>query len=234
MKEVKHFSFDLWLTLIKSNPEFKKERVNYFYTKFNFMNKSIEHVEKSFRYVDLMCNSINEKTGKNIDAEEMYLMVLYQINGNANSFDDIDTSKLYVDIENLLFKYSPTLYCDTTIKCLENIKHNENLTTNILSNTAFIKGKTLREVLERLKISKYFDFQIYSDEVFISKPNIDIYELLINNVRKIRSNLNIERNEIIHVGDNPIADIKGANSAGLRSFQINSNHQLISNLLIYV
>ena len=59
----KHYSFDLWLTLIKSNPRFKQERTSYFYEKFNTKNKSIEEVALIFRQVDLMVNAINEKTG---------------------------------------------------------------------------------------------------------------------------------------------------------------------------
>jgi len=51
-----------------------------------------------------MCNSINEKTGGNINSEEMYLMVLFDINGGSLLFENIDVEKLHLDMENLLFK----------------------------------------------------------------------------------------------------------------------------------
>jgi putative hydrolase of the HAD superfamily len=71
-----HYSFDLWLTLIKSNPYFKIERTKIFHRDFNPAGKSIDDVARAFRQVDLMCNAVNERTGKNIDADEMYLMVI--------------------------------------------------------------------------------------------------------------------------------------------------------------
>lgn len=41
MQKFKHYSFDLWLTLIKSNPEFKLKRTIFFYDKFNRLKKSL-------------------------------------------------------------------------------------------------------------------------------------------------------------------------------------------------
>jgi putative hydrolase of the HAD superfamily len=232
MKTIKHFSFDLWFTLIKSNIDFKKERAKYFHEKFNSSNKSILEIENIFRSVDLMCNSINEKTGCNISSEEMYLMVIYQINdNNKNYFSNIDLSELYSKMEQLFFNYSPTVFCNQTINVLDSIKQNQTTTTNILSNTAFIKGLSLRKLVNNLGIEQYFDFQIYSDEVNFSKPNIKIYDLLINEIHTLRKTSKIALKEILHIGDNPIADIRGAELKGLKTFQINTNQSTILNLI---
>ena len=64
MSRFRHYSFDLWLTLIKSNPAYKPERAGIFYRDYNSLNKSLEEIAAIFRQVDLMCNAINEKTGK--------------------------------------------------------------------------------------------------------------------------------------------------------------------------
>ncbi|RYD21052.1 MAG: HAD family hydrolase, partial [Spirochaetia bacterium] len=72
MKKYKHYSFDLWMTLIRSNPAFKLERTRFFYQHFNCKEKTLEEVGLVFRQIDVMCNAINEKTGGNIHAEEMY------------------------------------------------------------------------------------------------------------------------------------------------------------------
>jgi putative hydrolase of the HAD superfamily len=230
MNHIKHFSFDLWFTLIKSNPAFKKERALYFHRTFNSINKSIEEVELVFRNVDLMCNAINEQTGKNISSEEMYLMVIYQLNNSPAPFGGIDIGSLYKEMEALIFKYNPTVFNPQTISCLERIKQNPDTTLNILSNTAFIKGSTLRTVIEYLQLSKYFDFQIYSDETGTSKPNAAIFNILFDNIYSVRKSKDISLSEILHVGDNPIADIAGAESVGISAFQINSNDKLITNL----
>ncbi|MDN3583479.1 HAD family hydrolase [Mucilaginibacter flavus] len=224
-----HYSFDLWLTLIKSNPYFKIERTKIFHRDFNPGGRSIDEVAKAFRQVDLMCNAVNENTGKNIDADEMYLMVISLINDNQLSLTDIDTVKLYQDMEKLLFYYLPLVYSPVTISTLQHLKRKEGVTFNLLSNTGFIKGATLRKVLVELKLHEYFDFQLYSDEVGMSKPNPALFALMLQQIKQINNNINL--NSIIHVGDNPRADVEGAKAAGIKSLLINSNNQSILSLL---
>lgn len=228
---IKHYSFDLWFTLIKSNPVFKSKRATYFFEHFNTLHKSLEEVQQIFRQVDLMCNTINEKTGKNIDAEEMYLMVLYQLNDGFEMFEQFDLSELYVEMEKLIFSYSPTVFSLETIEVLERLNQQAGVSFNISSNTAFIKGQTLRVILQELKLAQYFNFQLYSDEIGYSKPNSAFYSSLLHQINLTRQVEEIATHEIIHVGDNPIADIYGAKKMGLQTFQINTNENTILNLL---
>jgi len=226
-----HYSFDLWLTLIKSNPYFKIERTKIFHRDFNPSGKSIDEVAKAFRQVDLMCNAVNESTGKNIDADEMYLMVISLINDNQLNLADIDTGKLYKDMEKLLFYYLPLVYSPVTISTLQHLKQKTGSTFSLLSNTGFIKGATLKNVLVELKLSEYFDFQLYSDEVGMSKPNPAFFNLMLQNVKLFNTNKDINLYDIIHIGDNPKADIEGAKTAGIKSLLINSNNQSILSLI---
>jgi putative hydrolase of the HAD superfamily len=225
-KNYTHYSFDLWLTLIKSNPVFKKERALYFYNKYNPENKSIDFIENVFRSVDLMCNAINEKTGGNIDSEEMYLMVIYQLN---YPLAIVNCKDIQNEMEALFFNYPPVLYDQNIINTLIELKSNSKNSLNILSNTAFIKGSTLRKLLNTIGISQYFDFQIYSDEVGVSKPNTEIFKILIDTIRKKNSLVSLS--QIVHIGDNVIADIMGAKSMGIEAFQVNSNNNNVINVL---
>lgn len=227
----RHYSFDLWLTLIRSNPLFKQERVAYFHAHFNRKNKSIAEVTAIFRQVDLMCNAINERTGKNIDAEEMYLMVICQLNDNDIDLCDIDTGSMHQHMEELLFAYMPQVYCNNTHEVLATLKNRPETSISILSNTGFIKGMTLRKILKQLELSDYFDFQLYSDEEGLSKPSSAFFDCLKNEVFTRRQLL---ADDILHIGDNPNADIKGAAQAGIASMLVNSNNvstiKLITNV----
>lgn len=231
MKTYKHYSFDLWLTLIKSNPVFKKERALFFHKWLNANGKSLEEVEKTFRKVDLMSNAINQKSGKNLDVEELYLMIIYELNGSNSIFEDLDMEWLLHEMEQLFFQYIPTIYHPETLSTLHKLKEIPDVSMSILSNTAFIKGSTLRVVLERLGMAHFFDFQLYSDEVNISKPNIEFFTLMIEKIYHKRLNDNLTFDDVIHVGDNKIADIDGANKLGINSFLINSNLNTIADLL---
>jgi len=230
MQKIKHYSFDLWLTLIKSNPNFKKERCKFFYKNYNSLKKSLEEVENIFRVIDLKCNKINEITGKNIDSEEMYLMVMYYLNNDLNSFPSINANEINLEMEKLVSSYPPIIYNESTIKVLDSIKQNHNITLNILSNTGFIKGKTIKTILDSLNMSKYFNFQIYSDEVGFSKPSKEIFNELLSGIYNLRGE-SIKKNEIMHVGDNYLADVCGACSVGINSLQINSNNKTIKDIL---
>lgn len=227
----KHYSFDLWLTLIKSNPYFKIERTKIFHRDFNPTGKSIDDVARAFRQVDLMCNAVNERTAKNIDADEMYLMVISMINDNQYPLADVDIDKLYADMEKLLFYYLPVVYSPVTIDTLQHLKQKGNCSLSILSNTGFIKGQTLRKVMVKLGLADFFNFQIYSDEEGMSKPNPALFKLMVQNVRACNKPKQISHTDIIHIGDNPAADIAGANEVGINSLLINSNNLSILNLL---
>lgn len=229
MNIYQHYSFDLWLTLIKSNPLFKQERTQYFFNHLNHQHKTIEEVARIFRRVDLMCNAINEKTGGNIDAEEMYLMVISELNDGSLSFKDIDLAGLYQEMEVLVLKYLPVVYCSETVNTLRKIKEVPGSTISLLSNTAFIKGSTLRLVLQQLELDQFFDFQLYSDETGMSKPNEKLFRMMLDTVAAHRKET-IAPKEIIHIGDNEQADIHGANVTGISTLLINANNQCISSL----
>lgn len=230
MKPYRHYSFDLWLTLIRSNPEFKRQRILYFHKHFNHLEKTVEEVSAVFKKVDRLCNAINEKTGKNIDADEMYLLVVGLLNDNIiQIYSTIDTEKLYHITEELFFTYLPEPYDITTIDNLDKLKQLTGATFNILSNTAFIKGSTLRVALQEIGLSKYFDFQLYSDEVGSSKPDRLIFKQMIE--RTLQLHPGICPDEIIHVGDNQGADVEGAAKAGIHQLLVNSNNTGIGNLL---
>jgi putative hydrolase of the HAD superfamily len=226
----KHYSFDLWLTLIKSNPTYKQERVQYFYRNFNGKHKTLDEIAVTFRQVDLMVNAINEKAGKNVDADEMYLMIISMINDYDFNFRDVDLKVLDHDMEQIVFNHMPKLYCGDCLDVLAKIKESGESSTNILSNTGFIKGKTLKKVIKHLGIDQFIDFQLYSDEVRMSKPSAGFFQLMLDTIDRTK-HPELLLKEVIHVGDNPHADVRGAEAMGINSMLINSNHLSISNLL---
>lgn len=211
-----HYSFDLWLTLIKSNPLFKPARIEYFFENYNFSKKTKVEIKKIFRKVDLMCNLINEKVGKNVDAMEMYLMVLYLLDEKDHGIDEIEMAELYQQMEELVLKNTPILLNQNIRPTLIKIRE-QGATTSILSNTGFIKGTTLRKVLTKLKLLDLFDFVIFSDEIDMSKPNNQIYELLYDKVKVLKKSNSIKKEKIAHIGDNYTADYLGAKDFGFNA-----------------
>jgi putative hydrolase of the HAD superfamily len=79
----------------------------------------------------------------------------------------------------------------------------------IVSNTGRTPGIILRKVLERYDLLRHFSVISYSDEVGYRKPDAEIF-------RQTLAGLGAEPHHAAHVGDNPIADVRGAQAVGMR------------------
>lgn len=207
---IKHVSFDLWLTLIKSNPEFKLKRANLFREFFN-IEVSLEEINKDIRYYDTVCNNINETTGLNIDTLEIYLLILSKY-GIKTDLEILN--QFYKETEDLFFAFKPTLLTHFDLVFFEELKA-KGITVNILSNTGFIKGETLRKFISELPFSHCIDFQLYSDEEEISKPNPLFFQKV-----KDRLGDDVLQEHILHIGDNQRADLQGALEVGFKAYLI--------------
>lgn len=203
-----HFSFDLWLTLIKSHPEFKIKRAELFAAFFEIDQPAAKVIE-TVKYYDDTCNTINEVIGKNIDTFEIYMLILRSLQVDIRQVDEQKLNDFYQKSERLFMEYRPVIIFDNLHAFFEEIK-NQDKTISILSNTGFIKGKTMRKFLMEENLDSYIDFHIYSDEINCSKPNPLAFLEVKNKIR----NKNIEISKVVHIGDNPIADYKGAKDFG--------------------
>lgn len=211
----KHFSFDLWLTLIKSNPAYKSAR-NVLFKEFFGIEKDLEEVSKVIRHYDILCNKISEKTGIHINTNQIYYFILSALEVNIENINEQKLDEFYNESEVLFMKYKPELIypnIDTLFKQIQT----EEKTMSILSNTAFIKGKSLKKVLAYYEVSDYFSFQIYSDEIGLSKPNCELFNLVYEKTKLLQT---ISKQDIVHIGDNKTADFIGATKSGFNSILI--------------
>ncbi len=218
IRSYSHFSFDLWLTLIKSHPEFKDRRVRLFSSFFEIA-RPLDEVARVVKYYDDLCNTINEVTGGNIDTFEIYLLILGSLGTDIKTVGRQRLNTFYQESENLFLEYRPVIIFKDLHHFFEEIK-NQGKTINILSNTGFIKGSTMRKFLHHEGLEQYIDFHIYSDEVRCSKPDPKIFQEVKNFIR----NPELDLKQILHVGDNPVADYQGAKDFGFNA------HLLIHNL----
>ena len=221
MNGIKHVSFDLWLTLIQSNPEFKPLR-NKLFAKHFAVQKTDEEVAMAFRHFDILFNQINERAGGNLHYTEMLYVILDNLGVPIAQVADEAMMSYYKDMEKLFYNFHPQLIDAQTIAVLKSLQ-DKGCSINILSNTGFIVGATLRPLLGILKIAEYFDFQLYSDEMGSSKPSLKVYNEVFIESNKIKA---LEKDNILHLGDNVIADVQGAAQYGFRSAIIDRTNTL--------
>jgi putative hydrolase of the HAD superfamily len=80
----------------------------------------------------------------------------------------------------------------------------------IVSNTGRTPGSILRRVLERHGVLAYFEAIAYSDEVGFRKPEARIFHATLEQA-------GVTPGEALHIGDNPDADVVGAQGVGMRA-----------------
>ena len=183
-------------------------------------------MRRIFRGVDRLGNAINERTGGNLQPGELYLFIIGLLNDYDPDFGDIDIEAIYSDLEQLIFRHPPRLLFDEAPEVLRRLRALPGVTTNLLSNTGFIRGRTLRPILDRLGLGRHFDFQLYSDELRHSKPDPRVFAAVQQQVNTLHPDWNETSDVITHVGDNPRADVAGAQAVGWRAILVSKSFGL--------
>ncbi len=212
----KHYSFDFWSTIAFSNPKFKSERTKYFSNLFDY---KIEQnlITKVFAEVGKNYNDIIESGGQTLSVDALYDSVFQKLNVNPG----LSIKNIKSDVFEIFLKYPPLIAADF-FTFLNSINLNST-SISITSNTAFIPGQVIETFLKENNLLNKFSFCIFSDLESVAKPNVEIFNRLLS---KITSN-GVEPKEVMHIGDNLIADYSGANKAGLSAFHLISNKPLI-------
>jgi putative hydrolase of the HAD superfamily len=194
-------SFDLWGTLIKSNPEYRKERTKYIQL----------HTDMPAPIIDVTIANIKrdidtgvEKFGFHYESLDVYSMIHKQC-----KIKNITPEDLYHDCAALFIKTMPVLIpgVDEVIKKL----HADGYKIYLSSNTVLIDGKYLTVVLDKLGILQYFTKTIFSNEIRVSKPNPAFF-------KAVHMHSGMLTEQIIHVGDNAITDAQGSTDYGFRKY----------------
>lgn len=217
----RHLSFDLWLTLIKSDPAFKPMRDELFARHFG-LKPQLDKVSAAFRHFDLLFNRINEQAGGNVQTIEMLYVILDHLGVQAGTVPATALEAFYDEMELLFMAYPPVLLERDTLRAFDRIKAH-GCSISLLSNTGFIRGRSLRLLLENLGIAARLDFQLYSDELGYSKPSHRAYASVLEESNKRRT---LEKQHILHIGDNPVADLEGARRYGFASLIFNQENNL--------
>jgi putative hydrolase of the HAD superfamily len=216
---IRHISFDLWLTLIKSNPFFKRKRAELIADNFHPKNMNVDQIEMHIRQKDKMFDRYNEMYEVKIPAKYMYFEVLQSIDSQSHDIDIDDALWLMRKSNELLMDYPPQLLNEQIPDILCNLR-SEMEGFNLGSNTGYIEGEILRQVLKKIGIYDFFTFCVFSDEIQTSKPSGLFFQSIFDKASVPKSN-------ILHIGDNRITDYQGALNFGFNALLItHSNYTL--------
>lgn len=218
---IKHISFDLWLTLIRSHPEFKLRRAQLIIDMFG-INSQAETIDSFVRSVDKVFDRYNMISGQKLSANKMYAKILQKIDSKTKNANIEAAIELRQKSDELFLEYCPIFVNDQIPDMLYQLK-TDGYTINLSSNTGFIEGSIIRSALEQLGIIDSFDFLIFSDEINASKPSSLFFQTVFDN-------LDLHKDEILHIGDNPKADYQGAKNFGFEALLITDSNYTIDDI----
>lgn len=205
-------TFDVWGTLIKSNPEFSRVRAQLILS--YLMNAGVNGVD-SLKIKEAIAQSKKivdykvEQSGVHIDREYVYKDALNMLRITP-SVSDIE--QIIVSVDALFFYcHPPALISDRTATLLAELS--KHYTLGICSNTVLIYGNAIRAVLSQYNILQYFSPEHikFSDEVGCSKPKQKMFF----------------SDAIAHIGDNPVTD-GACHKYGIEFIKINETNNLQS------
>lgn len=171
---------------------------------------------------DKVADRHNEITGKKVPTEWMYRRILQKLGYNPKSISDDVFHTIKLEVNDLFMKYQPDFLNGSIRSMLYSLK-DEGYNLNISSNTGFIEGNIITTTLQNLNIAEYFGFCIFSDKIGASKPSAEFFN-------KVLEQTGLEKNEVLHVGDNYKADYEGAVKFGFKALYINNQQYTINDI----
>lgn len=124
--------------------------------------------------------------------------------------------------EERLFGDQSTVFSlfDDVVPCLEALKA-AGIRLGVVSNWDISLHKTLRV----FGLYDYFEAVVASMEEGIEKPDQRLFQIALDR-------LGAQPHESVHVGDNPLDDLKGAKSAGMRAYVIDRGQHAPGNVYL--
>lgn len=199
LKKYKYVSFDIFDTLILRNVS---KPVDIFEVIEKEYNKFFENKLSDFKSLRINAELIARKNTKN---EEITLDEIYQ-NLEFSNKDEI--RRIEIDIEKSFMTKNLEMF-DIYEKCLQNgIKV-------IITSDMYLPISIIEEILKSNDIDKYEKLYL-SSELKLTKSKGTIFDYVLKD-------LNISKDEIIHIGDNKKSDYLVPKSLGIASILYKRN-----------
>ncbi len=215
-------SFDIWDTLLKSNPNYRDRRTdvigrNLIGEKYDpiAVNAAVAEVK---RIMDDNAVSDGKQYGFLERINAIYEMLDPAI--RIPELTDEVRDRVYEQKADIMRQYPPVLLEECIPAVFQSLKRIlcsdlSSMKIALISNTGFIDGVHMRVALETLGLMQYVDYALFSNEINMSKPNPEVFQMLMQQS-------GLKPQNILHVGDNHKADYGGATAVGAYALHLNT------------
>lgn len=219
-------SFDLWLTLIKSNATPNKAtRAGALYDLLGMESRGItlDEFKAAVKEAEKIGDDRSETGAMHYGPRERTDLVTERY--GIEPLSDAAFAEFYTGQAARFMNFPPELMQDDVIDVLTQLAGKYDLA--LMSNTGFVNGAEMRPALKAIGLLDLFKIQLFSDEIGANKPNPVIYQALLNQS-------GVPANQIVHIGDNRRADYDGATAMGMQAIHLPSTmtvRQAVAELL---
>lgn len=218
---IKHVSFDVWNTLVKPNPEFAKRRTRLLALS---LGREEEFVRRAYTHVKGVVDTAAEHEGAAFSTPDVYAL-LFASCGLSVAPERASEIRLAIDD---IFREHPPIIVLSVVALMQWLR-GRGVTTSIASNSNFVSGDVMHPFLEGT-LSHRFELGIYSDRIMHGKPSPAFFDRVFEGLREMSPT--IDRAEVLHVGDHPLCDLRGAQAAGMHGLLIESPDLLCEQVML--
>lgn len=204
MTEIKALSFDLWGTLIKSNPKFRESRAEYIK---QYTDLTLEEIHATIKKVKHDIDTKVEAFGFHFNSSDVYSIIHSELGLFDVTAEDIRNKCTELFLENM-----PELIHPDIPKTLSMLSDNYKL--YISSNTVLQDGHYLRKVLKHHEMLYCFNKTFFSNELGYSKPDPRFF-------KGVHMSAMTKTSNIEHIGDNVVTDYNGSIAYGFKAIYLN-------------
>ena len=196
-------SFDVWGTLLRSNATYRKLQRQVIRDAVGFTGTP-KQFHTLARQVYAEIDRDTEQSGCHFGMAERLVRITSRSDATMPSRKALVAVKS--ELTELQRAHMPHMTEPGLPELFRTLKASGKLLA-VICNTNMTDGAVVHEALAHHGLASYLDEEIYSNEIGIAKPDPQIFAALAQRVQ-------VDREQIVHVGDNPITDVQGATASG--------------------
>ncbi|MGC5167429.1 phosphoribosyltransferase family protein [Luteimicrobium sp. DT211] len=213
---VRAVSLDVWLTLLRSNPRFKAARDAALRSALRLPVPD-DVFSAALRSADVAADRLVEADGRDRGLAERVDLAVAALrrDGQAGPAAGVALAEAPELVAGLLARQRelalelPPLPLHPDLPALLAALA-EHVPLAVTSNTGMLPGTTMRALLDAAGLLAPMGVLTFSDELGTGKPHAAVFAATV-------AGLGVPAGDVLHVGDNPVADVCGALDAGLRA-----------------
>ena len=211
---LKAIGFDLWETLITDTPALSRQQERLRLTRMEQVlaargrGAEAAAIEGAYRGLWKRCHDLYWSADIDVDCRRQIVHFLEELQLDPAGFDEATLHDLEDAYATAAVEIPPAVV-EGAGELLSALR-SRGFSLGLISNTGRTPGYALRSILEAAGMAAHFDAMIFSNEHGACKPQRSIFA-------ELRSRLAVRWDEMLFVGDNPYADVLGAQRCGIRA-----------------